>query len=61
MAGEQAERLNKNVERGRATRAHVIEVATRLFAEHGYEGTSVEAVQASSGVSRGSLYHHFPG
>ena len=55
------ERTNKNVERGRATRAHVIEVATRLFAEHGYEGTSIEAVQAGSGVSRGSLYHHFPG
>ena len=54
-------RMNKNVERGRATRAHVIEVATRLFAEHGYEGTSIEAVQAGSGVSRGSLYHHFPG
>jgi AcrR family transcriptional regulator len=53
--------MNKNVERGRATRAHVIEVATRLFAEHGYEGTSIEAVQAGSGVSRGSLYHHFPG
>jgi AcrR family transcriptional regulator len=61
MAGEHGERLNKNVERGRATRAHVIEVATRLFAEHGYDGTSVEAVQDSSGVSRGSLYHHFPG
>jgi AcrR family transcriptional regulator len=53
--------MNKNVERGRATRAHVIEVATRLFAAHGYDGTSVEAVQAESGVSRGSLYHHFPG
>ena len=55
------ERMNKNVERGRATRAHVVEVATRLFAEHGYDGTSVETVQASAGVSRGSLYHHFPG
>ena len=54
------ERMNKNVERGRATRAHVIEVATRLFAEQGYDGTSIEAVQASAGVSRGSLYHHFP-
>ena len=53
--------MNKNVERGRATRAHVVEVATRLFAEHGYDGTSIEAVQASAGVSRGSLYHHFPG
>ena len=53
--------MNKNVKRGRATRAHVLEVATRLFAEHGYDGTSIEAVQASAGVSRGSLYHHFPG
>ena len=53
------ERMNKNVERGRATRAHVVEVATRLFAEHGYDGTSIETVQASAGVSRGSLYHHF--
>jgi AcrR family transcriptional regulator len=55
------ERTNKNVERGRATRAHVIEVATRLFAEQGYDGTSIEAVQAAAGISRGSLYHHFPG
>src|SRR5215471_11688033 len=55
------ERMNKNVERGRATRAQVIEVATRLFAERGYDGTSVEEVQAAAGISRGSLYHHFPG
>jgi AcrR family transcriptional regulator len=54
-------RMNKNVERGQATRAHLIEVATRLFAERGYDGTSIEAVQTASGVSRGSLYHHFAG
>jgi AcrR family transcriptional regulator len=53
--------MNKNVERGQATRAHLIEVATRLFATDGYDGTSIEAVLAESGVSRGSLYHHFPG
>ncbi len=53
--------MNKNVERGQATRAHLIDVATRLFAEHGYEATSIEAVLAESGVSRGSLYHHFAG
>src|SRR5262249_29815067 len=51
--------MNKNVERGQATRAHLIEVATRLFAERGYDGTSIEAVLADSAVSRGSLYHHF--
>ena len=53
--------MNKNVERGQVTRAHLIDVATRLFAAHGYDGTSIEAVLADSGVSRGSLYHHFPG
>ena len=53
--------MNKNIERGQATRAHLIEVATRLFAAHGYDGTSIEAVLAESGVSRGSLYHHFGG
>jgi AcrR family transcriptional regulator len=53
--------LNKNVERGEATREHLVDVATRLFAAHGYDGTSIKAVLAESGVSRGSLYHHFPG
>jgi AcrR family transcriptional regulator len=52
--------MNKNVARGQATRAHLIDVATRLFAERGYDGTSIEAVLDASGVSRGSLYHHFP-
>jgi AcrR family transcriptional regulator len=51
--------MNKNVERGRATRAHLVDVATRLFAAAGYDGTSIEAVLAESGASRGSLYHHF--
>ena len=53
--------MNKNVERGQATRAHLVDVATRLFAAHGYDGTSVKMVLAESGASRGSLYHHFPG
>jgi AcrR family transcriptional regulator len=53
--------MNRNVERGRATRAHLVDVATQLFAARGYDGTSIEAVLAEAGVSRGSLYHHFSG
>jgi AcrR family transcriptional regulator len=49
----------KRVAQGRATRGQLIEVATGLFADHGYEGTSIEAVLAAAGVSRGALYHHF--
>lgn len=51
--------MNRKAERGEATREQLIAVATRLFAEHGYEGTSIEAVLRDSGVSRGALYHHF--
>lgn len=53
------DRPNKNVARGEATRSQLIAVATRMFAERGYEDTSIEAVLRAAGVSRGSLYHHF--
>lgn len=53
--------MNKKAERGRATREQLIEIATRLFAERGYEDTAIEAVLHESGVSRGALYHHFAG
>jgi AcrR family transcriptional regulator len=49
------------MDRGQATRQHLIEVATELFADRGYDGTSIEAVLERAGVSRGSLYHHFAG
>ena len=51
---------NRNVARGEATRAQLIAIATRMFADRGYEDTSIEAVLREAGVSRGSLYHHFP-
>ena len=51
----------KRAAQGRATRGQLIEVATSLFADRGYEGTSIEAVLAAAGVSRGALYHHFAG
>jgi AcrR family transcriptional regulator len=55
-----AERPNRNVARGEATRGQLVAIATRMFAERGYEDTSIEAVLREAGVSRGSLYHHFP-
>jgi AcrR family transcriptional regulator len=51
--------VNKNVDRGRTTRQHLITTATAEFATRGYEATSIESVLKASGVSRGSLYHHF--
>ena len=58
---EQQAAPGRRAAQGRATRGQLIEVATRLFTEHGYEGTSIEAVLSAAGVSRGALYHHFAG
>ncbi|HEY2387335.1 MAG TPA: TetR/AcrR family transcriptional regulator [Candidatus Binatia bacterium] len=51
--------MSLRVEQGQATRQQLVSVATELFAHHGYEGTSIEAVLAASQLSRGALYHHF--
>ena len=61
MTQQQEAAPGKRAAQGRATRGQLVGVATRLFAEHGYEGTSIEAVLSAAGVSRGALYHHFAG
>jgi AcrR family transcriptional regulator len=58
---EQQPAEGKRAAQGRATRGQLMAVATRLFTDHGYEGTSIEAVLSAAGVSRGALYHHFAG
>ena len=34
---------------------------TRVFLDHGYDGASIAVLAASAGLSKASLYHHFPG
>jgi len=40
-------------------RALIEQAAARLFAEHGFEGTTVEAICDAAGVSKPMLYRHF--
>ncbi len=44
-----------------STKRALIEVATELFAEHGYASTSLDAIVAGARVTKGALYHHFTG
>jgi len=53
--------MNLKIERGLATRRQLVATATDLFATQGYEATSIDNVLDAAGVSRGALYHHFPG
>ena len=41
------------------TRSRIVAAAVALFAEQGYDATSVNQVVARAGVAKGALYHHF--
>jgi len=41
------------------TRQVVLDTALTVFLEHGVEGASIDDIRARSGVSIGSIYHHF--
>lgn len=41
------------------TKRKIFETAMKLFAEKGYEATSVEEITATVGVAKGTLYYHF--
>lgn len=44
-----------------STRDALVEVAERLFVEHGYAATSLDAIVGGAEVTKGALYHHFSG
>ncbi|MGI9182101.1 MAG: TetR/AcrR family transcriptional regulator [Longimicrobiaceae bacterium] len=41
------------------SRAKIVEHALRLFAEHGYDRTSVKMIAESAGIAQGLLYNYF--
>ena len=41
------------------TRDAIVQASVKLFAERGYDKTSVQAIIDAVGVSKGGFYHHF--
>lgn len=42
-----------------ANRAHVVETASRLFRERGYDGIGIADLMAAAGFTHGGFYKHF--
>jgi AcrR family transcriptional regulator len=42
-------------------RAQLLALGIRLFSNHSYEDISIDEVAAQAGISKGLLYHYFPG
>ena len=41
------------------TKRKIFETSMKLFAQKGYEATSIEEITATVGVAKGTLYYHF--
>ncbi|MCL2164682.1 MAG: TetR/AcrR family transcriptional regulator [Oscillospiraceae bacterium] len=48
-------------EQATETRRNLLDAAQKLFAENGYDATSVRSVNYRAKVADGLLYHYFPG
>ena len=44
----------------KSKREHIIQTALPLFLENGFKGTSIDTVVKASGVSKPTVYNHFP-
>lgn len=53
-----SEQLNREMRE--ASRRRILKAALRLFAAHGYAGTSIRMIAESAGISVGLLYNYFP-
>lgn len=51
--------MSPKQQRGEATAAQVLDTALELYAEQGEAGLTLSAITSASGVSAGSIYHHF--
>jgi TetR/AcrR family transcriptional repressor of nem operon len=45
--------------KGQQTRRKIVEAAAPIFNQHGYEGSSLNALMEATGLKKGGIYRHF--
>ena len=53
-------RLTARGRQALARREHILETALKLFARHGFDGTSTKQIAQAAGVAEGLIFHYFP-
>jgi AcrR family transcriptional regulator len=61
LVTEQPSRNGRKRMTGQERRQQLLDIGRRLFAERGFEGTSIEEIAAQAGVSKPVVYEHFGG
>jgi AcrR family transcriptional regulator len=49
----------KRAEQARRTRQQVLDIAIKLFADRGFDGTSLQMIADEMGVTKAAVYYHF--
>nr|BAB78770.1 lexA repressor-like protein [Terrabacter sp.] len=50
---------NRTQQRGEKSREEILDAASRLMGERGYDGTSIAAVSEAVGIPKSLVFHHF--
>jgi AcrR family transcriptional regulator len=51
---------NSRADQARRTRQQILDTAVQLFAERGYDATSLQMIADRMGVTKAAVYYHFP-
>lgn len=52
-------RRAETMTKGELTRKRIVEAAAPIFNQHGYEGSSLNALMEATGLKKGGIYRHF--
>jgi AcrR family transcriptional regulator len=51
--------MNRRLEQGRRSKEEILDAASRIMSQRGFEGTSIAAISRETGLPNSSIYWHF--